>query len=83
MYKKRKHSWRRRKHTWRKSYTSRSAPYWSDIHLANTLSHTSTGQTAGGGEGTLTAEGRTKDQGVGGGDSWSPQTSPAATRAGQ
>ena len=60
------------KHTWRKSYTSRSAPYWSDLYLANTLSHTSTGQTAGGGEGTLTADGRTRapeDHRVGGGES--------------
>ena len=61
--------YKKRKHTWRKSCTSRSAPYLSDIHLANTLSHTSTGQTAGGGEGTLTADGRTEDQGVGGGES--------------
>ena len=36
--------------------------------------HTSTGQTAGGGEGTLTAEGRpstAEDQGDGGRESWS------------
>ena len=69
MYKKRKHSWRRRKHTWRKSCTSRSAPNLSDLFIANTLSHTSIGQTAGGGEGTLTADSRTEDQGVGRGES--------------
>ena len=61
--------YKKRKHTWRRSYTSRSAPYLSDLCLANTVSHTSTGQTAGGGEGTLTADGRTADQGVGRGES--------------
>ena len=75
MYEKRKHSCRRRKHTWRKSYTSRSAPYLSDLYLANTLYYIPTGQTARGGEGTHTANGRTEVQGVGGGDSLSPQTS--------
>ena len=45
------------------------SPYLSDLYLANTLSHTSTGQTAGGGEGTLTADGRTADQRVRGGSS--------------
>ena len=67
-------SWRRRKHTWRRSYTSRSTSYWSDVHLANTLSHTSTDQTAGGREGTFASDGRTssaEDHGVGGGESWS------------
>ena len=45
------------------------SPYLSDLYLSNTLSHTSTGQTAGGGEGTLTADGRTADQRVRGGSS--------------
>ena len=39
--------------------------YLSNSYLANTLSHTLTGQTVGGGEGTLTADGRAADQGVG------------------
>ena len=39
------------------------------VYLANTHSHASTGKTAGRGKGTLTADGRTEDQGVRRGDS--------------
>ena len=45
--------------------------------ISSSLSHTSTGQTAGGGEGTLTAEGRpsaAEEQGDGGRESQSSPT---------